>query len=211
MAAVGEVDRRQRDGYRAGEHQRDQRQVHTAHPQRRQPDEAAQHHRDQPRDQQHDLERQRGREQQPGRDPGAHREHRRLAERDEADAADEHVEAERDDRVDRDLGAGVDVVEADERGDREQDQEQQSEDHRRPDQRARLHAARGQRPSGAPDARRRHRSRSPSGRSRSRAFGWRSGARSRRARTAPCRGSWRNPDSGWPRSPHRRRRSRARR
>ena len=35
VAAVGEVDRRQHDGDRARQHQRDQRQVQAAHPQRR--------------------------------------------------------------------------------------------------------------------------------------------------------------------------------
>ena len=78
-AAVGEVGRGQHDGDRAGEHQRDEREVQAAEAQRRQPDQRAEHHRDHARQQQHDRERQRRREQQPRRDPGAERQHRDLA------------------------------------------------------------------------------------------------------------------------------------
>ena len=125
VAAVGEVRRGQHDRDRAGEHQRDQRQVQAAEAQGRQSDQRSQHHRDQARAEQHERVRQRGREQDPRGDPRAEREHRRLAERDHADAPDQQPEAERDDRVDRHLGGRVDVVRAEQRRQGEQHEQEQ--------------------------------------------------------------------------------------
>ena len=145
VAAVGEVRGGQDDGDRAGEHQRDQREVQPAEPQGRQAHERAQHHGDQARRQQHERVRQRSREQDPRGHPRSDRQHRGLAERHHADPADQHAETEGDDRVDRHLSARVYVVGAQQGGQHQQDERQQYHDHDRPGHHLRFEAAYGSR------------------------------------------------------------------
>ncbi len=87
VAAVREVDRRQDDVHGAGRHQRDQREVEAAQPQRRQPDQHAHDARDRAGHEQQERERHARRVRDPRRGPGADREQRDLPERDHPDAA----------------------------------------------------------------------------------------------------------------------------
>jgi hypothetical protein len=112
VAAVREVHGGQHHGDRAGEHQRDQGQVQAAQPERGQADEHARRHRDQARLEQDQRVGLGGGEQQPGRHPGADREHRDLAQGNQADPADQHAEGQGDHRVHGHLGHRVDVVQA---------------------------------------------------------------------------------------------------
>jgi hypothetical protein len=129
VAAVGEVGRGQHDGDRAGEHQRDQGEVEPAQPQRGQTDQRAQHHRDQPGQEQDDRERQAGREGQPRAHPRPQREHGHLPQRHHADPADQQPEPERHDREDRHLRDHVRPVGADLPRQHEQHQSEQHHDH----------------------------------------------------------------------------------
>ena len=134
VAAVREVQRGQHHGDRAREHERDQGQVQAAQPERGQPDEHARRHRDQARLEQDHRIGLGGGEQQAGGHPGADREHRDLAQGDQADPADQHAERERDHRVHGHLGHRVDVVQAQQLREAEQDEQQQDRDGGDPDQ-----------------------------------------------------------------------------
>ena len=133
-AAVGEVRRGQHDRDRARQHQRDQGQVQPAQSQGREPDQRPRGHRDQASLQQYQGKGLRRGEQEPGGHPGADREHRGLAERDQADPADQHPEPERDHAVHRHLRHRVDVVQAQQQRQREQHEEQERGDHGGPHQ-----------------------------------------------------------------------------
>ena len=128
-AAVREVDRRQRDGRRAREHQRDQREIETREPKRRQADEDPDRAGDPTRCEQEQRKGERGRIGEPSADPAADRQQRDLAERDHPDAAVEDAEAQSCDRIDGDAREGRDPVRAhDRRQDADRDGEQNERD-----------------------------------------------------------------------------------